>query len=427
MLAFPAPAGAADTVKDQLIVGFRDGTSLDRAAGLVRAASGRTTRRLDRIRATVVRPRDGVATRELRSPLRRLRAVRYVEPDFFLPKTRTPDDPFYFRQYALQAGGSGVSAPAAWDSHTGCSKVATLDSGAQNSHPDLKGNIWHNPGEIKGNGKDDDRNGWVDDYYGVDIPKGSGSGGDDDGHGTHVAGIIAGHGNNADGVTGACWSASVMPVRFMDSHGRGSTSDAVTGLDYAIHMGAKVVNCSFGSTSRSSALEDAVKSAKSKRVLLVVAAGNDGDSIESEPVYPASFTEGNILTVAATDASGALASFSNFGSKSVNLAAPGDSIYSTYPTSTYRYLSGTSMAAPLVAAAAAMLREQDADLSYSDIRSALKASVDEDAALSGKTVPRRRRGPGGLAGPGRRVPPARARRGRARGRDRDRRPLRHTR
>jgi thermitase len=118
----------------------------------------------------------------------------------------------------------------------------------------------------------------------------------------------------------------------------------------------------------------------------VVAAGNDGESIESHPEYPASYTEGNILTVAATDANSDLASFSNYGSNSVDLAAPGDQVYSTYPTSSYRYLSGTSMAAPFVAAAAAMLRKQDPDLSYSDLRSALKASVDPVAALAKKTV-----------------------------------------
>jgi subtilisin family serine protease len=385
-LLVPAQAPAADAVAGRLIVGFRDGTSADRAATLVQAAGGQPTRRLRRINAVVVRPRARGGTSGLSARLGRLREVRYVEPDFYLRASRVPDDPFYLRQYALQSGGNGISAPTAWDGRTSCSEVATLDSGVQTDHPDLKGNIWHNPGEIEGNGKDDDHNGWVDDYYGVNIPNGSGSGSDADGHGTHVAGIIAGHGNNATGVTGACWSSSVMPVRFMDSHGRGSTSDAVTGLDYAIHEGAKVVNCSFGSSSKSSALQDAVDAAESKDVLLVVAAGNDGDSIESKPEYPASYGQGNILTVAATDANGALASFSNFGSKSVDLAAPGDSIYSTYPTSGYKYLSGTSMAAPLVAAAAAMLRKQDPRLSAAQIRSALKTSVDPVAALAGKTV-----------------------------------------
>jgi len=172
----------------------------------------------------------------------------------------------------------------------------------------------------------------------------------------------------------------------MNSQGKGSTSDAISGLDYAIHQHAKVVNCSFGSSSKSSALEDAVKSAESAGVLLVVAAGNNSQSIETDPEYPASYTEGNILTVAAIDDTGALASFSNYGSKSVDLAAPGDEIFSTYPTSSYKLLSGTSMAAPMVAATAAMLHEQDPHLTYSQIRSAIKASVVPDAALAGKTV-----------------------------------------
>jgi subtilisin family serine protease len=381
-----APARAADAVPDQLIVGFRGDIAQRAAAQVVERAGGRTAGRLDRIGASVVRPRGTTRTSDLRERLEGHDAVRYAEPDYYVRASAAPDDPFYPRQYALLTGGNGISAPTAWDERTACSKIATLDSGAQYGHPDLKGNIWHNPDEIKNNGKDDDKNGFVDDYYGVNVSKGSGSGGDDDGHGTHVAGIIAGHGNNGTGVTGTCWSAQVMPVRFMNAQGRGSTSDAVTGLDYAIHQGAKVVNCSFGSSSKSSALEDAVKTAKSKGVLLVVAAGNDGESIESHPEYPASYTQGNILTVAATDADGNLASFSNYGSKSVDLAAPGDQIYSTYPTSSYRYLSGTSMAAPFVAAAAAMLRKQDPDLSYSDLRSALKASVDPVSALAKKTV-----------------------------------------
>lgn len=385
-LAFPPPAPAADAVRNQLIVGFADRVSRDRAASVVKAAGGRLVRRLDRIGAAVVRPRRGIRTRELRRRLGRAREVRYAEPDFYLRRTRVPDDPLYPREYALDAGANGIAAPGAWDRLTSCSLVATLDSGVQSNHPDLEGNIWHNPGEVEGNGQDDDGNGWVDDYYGVNVQEGSGSATDDLGHGTHVAGIIAGHGNNGIGVAGTCWTASVMPVRFMDARGRGSTSDAVTGLDYAIHMGAKVVNCSFGSPSDSSALEDAVKAARTKGVLLVVAAGNDSASIEMAPTYPASFTQGNILAVAATDADGELASFSNFGAQSVDLGAPGEGIYSTYPTSEYKVLSGTSMAAPFVAAAAAMLLEQDSALTYSEIRIALIASVDPVPSLAGRTV-----------------------------------------
>jgi subtilisin family serine protease len=238
------------------------------------------------------------------------------------------------------------------------------------------------------------------------VQQGSGNAVDGDGHGTHVAGIIAGHGNNAAGIAGTCWTASVMPIRFMNSQSKGSTLDAVTGLDYAIHQHAKVINCSFGSSSKSSALEDAVKAAESAGVLLVVAAGNNSESIESDPEYPASYTQGNILTVAAVDATGALASFSNYGSKSVDLAAPGDEIFSTYPTSSYKLLSGTSMAAPMVAATAAMLHAQDPHLTYSQIRNTIKASVVPDAALAGKTLTGRPAEPRHGAGAGRLSVPA---------------------
>jgi thermitase len=378
--ATPAAAG------DGSIVGFKRSVDLDRIAPIVERAGGRVTKRLDRIRAAAVRPRRGGSTKTLRAALRRRAGVRYVEPDFTLRKSATPDDPLLFRQYALGTGGGTISAPPAWDSRTSCSKVAVLDSGVQHSHPDLEPNVWHNPDEINNNGKDDDHNGYVDDYYGVNVYKGSGSGGDDDGHGTHVAGIVGARANNATGVSGTCWSAKIMSVRFMDDHGRGSTSNAIAGLDYALHEGAKIVNCSFGSSSKSTALHDAIDSAEDKGVLLVIAAGNDSDSLESHPLYPASFKDGNIVTVAATTSADALADFSNYGGTSVDLAAPGDGIYSTYPTSTYRYLDGTSMAAPYVAGTAAMLRSKDPDLTYSQIRSALLESVDKLSSLAGKTA-----------------------------------------
>ena len=207
-----------------------------------------------------------------------------------------------------------------------------------------------------------------------------------EGHGTHVSGIVAGHGNNAVGISGLCWSAKVMPVKFMDSHGRGSTSNAVTGIDYAVKQGAKVINCSFGSSSKSKSLEDEVSYAKKKGVLLVVAAGNDGDDIDSKPTYPASYTSSNIITVAATTQLNQLASFSNYGKSGVDLGAPGDKIVSTYLGSTYKTLSGTSMAAPLVAATAAMLRSQNGDLTYSELRSAIRNHVIATSPLAGKTV-----------------------------------------
>ena len=386
LLTLAAPALAAEAVRGQIVVGFHSGTTHARAAALVQDAGGRVARRLDRIGAVVVRPRSGSDTSALRKRLRRLSAVRYAEPDFILAKSVTPDDPSYNVQYALGSSANGISAPSAWDHRTSCSLVAELDTGVQYNHPDLTGNVWHNPHEIAGNNVDDDHNGYVDDYYGVNIQEGRDSGSDGDGHGTHVAGIMAGHGNNGTGISGECWSAQVMPIRFMNDQGKGSTSDAIAGIDYAIHEHAKIVNCSFGSSASSSALQDAVKSAENAGVLLVVAAGNNSQSVDSTPEYPAAYTNGNILTVAATDSAGNLASFSNYGAKSVDLGAPGDNIYSTSLTSTYKYLSGTSMAAPMVSAAAAMLHADDSNLTYSQIRSTLKASVDPDPALQGKTV-----------------------------------------
>jgi thermitase len=385
-LALPTRAAARDAVPGRLIVSFKTAVSHTAARDALDRAGARVVRALSGIRAFTVRPRGDRSRASLGRALRRLANVRYAEHDFYLRTFATvPDDPLFAAQYGLPTD-PGIAATNAWDHRTKCGRVATLDSGAQLDHPDLKGNFWHNPDEIKGNNKDDDHNGYVDDYYGVDIYDGSGGGADADGHGTHVAGILGGRGNNALGVSGVCWQAQIMPIRFMNANGRGSTTDAVAGIEYAIAEHAKVVNCSFGSSSKSSALSDAVGGAKGKGVLLVVAAGNDGDSIDKTPEYPASYTYANILTVAATTDADKLASFSNFGSKSVDLAAPGDDIWSTYLGSSYKQLSGTSMAAPFVAGAAAMLRAKDSDLDYSDVKSALKKTVDKLPALSGKTV-----------------------------------------
>jgi subtilisin family serine protease len=383
--ARPPGAEASDVVPGQLIVSFKKGVSSSKRSGILEQVGAKLRRRLAHVRGAVVAPRRiGLAL--LRRRLQASPGVAYVESDYILGASAAPDDPLFVNQYPLASTGvGGVGAQVAWNKRTNCSKLAVLDTGIQYSHPDLEPNVWHNSHEIKNNGKDDDKNGWVDDYYGVNIVKGKGSGKDDNGHGTHVSGIVAGRGNNDVGISGLCWTAKVMAVKFMNSRGKGSTSDAITGIDYAIHEGAKVINCSFGTSSKSQSLLNEVDYAKKKGVLLVVAAGNDGDDIDSKPSYPASFNDSNILTVAATTAVNGLASFSNFGQEDVDLGAPGDNILSTYPTSTYKTLSGTSMAAPLVSATAAMLRAQDGDLSYGDVRKAIRNNVSATPALTGKT------------------------------------------
>jgi thermitase len=383
LLLAGAPAAAAPVYSSHVVVGF----SAHGSARDVERHGGVLLHKLDAIRAGVFAPRRGLAAAALIRRLRAAKGVRYAEPDFLVSGSVAPNDPFYVSQYALdQPSGADVAAPLAWNRATKCSKVAVLDSGVDKDHPDLRSNLWINKGEVSGNGKDDDHNGYVDDYYGVNILKGKGSGLDDNGHGTHVAGIIAAAGNNDAGVSGICWKASVMSVKFLDSRGRGGTSDAVEAIDYAIHEDAKIINCSFGTSSKSSALQDAVEHAKAHDALLVVAAGNDGEDIEKHPSYPASFTDGNILTVAASTPADTLADFSNFGSKSVDVAAPGDDILSTVRGGSYGTKSGTSMAAPLVAGAAAMLRQADSKATYGDLRTALRTDVDKPPALNGKVL-----------------------------------------
>lgn len=387
-----APAIAAPpAVSGQLLVGFEDGISKDRQDQILGAESGRLSQRFRSVRGgrlTVVRPRSGTSLRILRRRLSSRPEVAYAERDFFnFASAKTPDDPLYASQYALgdSPDDHDIDAPDAWATRTGCAKVAVLDTGVDFDHPDLKANVVESK-DKPGDGKDNDKNGYVDDAHGFNAIKGKGSGKDDEGHGTHVAGIVAGRGNNATGVAGVCWSGKIVPVKFLDSRGRGTTSDAIVGIEYAVKSGAKIINCSFGTSGKSEALHDAVKFAKKKNALLVVAAGNSSENIDKSPEYPAAFNDDNILAVAASTSQDKLASFSNFGDDEVDVAAPGDDIRSTYLGGGYRVLSGTSMAAPFVAGVAALMKKQESDADYSDLRYAITHKVDKPPALDGKVA-----------------------------------------
>lgn len=295
-----------------------------------------------------------------------------------------PDDPRFGDQWFYTAN-TGLDAPDAWGTRTSCGTVAILDTGADLDHPDLVQNLWVNTGEIPANGKDDDKNGFVDDVNGVDIRNG-GAPVDTNGHGTHVAGLVGARGNNATGVTGVCWTAKLMIVKFMSVFGRGQPDDAANGIRYAVKEGARIINASFGTTSQNDKLKDAIEYAKSKGALVVVAAGNDGKNIDKSPLYPASWTDANILAVAATTEGGGLASFSNYGKTAVDVAAPGDDILSTYLRNGYQTLDGTSMASPITAGVAAMVRQQNPKLSYKSIKDIVRKDADKPSSLSGKTV-----------------------------------------
>ncbi len=301
------------------------------------------------------------------------------EPNYRVHVSTAPNDSSYSSQrnsYEL------IGAPDAWDSETGSSDTiaAVIDTGVEYTHPDLDGNMWTNPGEIADNGIDDDANGYVDDIHGYDFFNDDGDPMDDNGHGTHVAGIIGAEGNNGVGVTGVVWDVRIMAVKFLGSDGSGYTSDAVEAIEYAAANGAKVANNSWGGYGSSTALRTAICAASN--MLVTAAAGNESNDNDSIPSYPASYDCSNVVAVAAVDNSDDLAYFSNYGSSRVDLAAPGVSILSTYMGSRYATLSGTSMATPFVTGAAALLFSYDSGLSMSDARDLLLDSVDTVSGLS---------------------------------------------
>ncbi|MCX8157030.1 MAG: S8 family serine peptidase [Verrucomicrobiae bacterium] len=334
--------------------------------------------------------------------LPRLQATRwfeFVEPDYLLrPALTLPNDPRVLdgSQWALHntMGDADLDAPEGWDIQNSASNiiVAIVDSGIRLTHEDLAANLWINPREIPGNGRDDDGNGIVDDLHGLNAIGSPNSTNlwDDLGHGTHIAGIIGAVGNNGLGGAGVAWRVQLMICKFMDGSGNGYISDAVECFDYARLNGARIINASFGTTEYSSALDTAISACRSAGIIVVAASGNDGANNDATPFYPASLgvlrNRDNVVAVAATDRYDNLASFSNYGSNTVHLAAPGQSIFSTYhlADNSYVFLSGTSMAAPHVAGVLALLRARYPIEHHTQIIRRMLDAVDRPPALAGK-------------------------------------------
>ena len=277
--------------------------------------------------------------------------ARYVEPLHEYRPNFVPSDPHLKDQWAL----ADIAAPRAWDLAPSAKGVvvAVVDSGVQLDHPDLKGALWTNEREVAGNGLDDDGNGFVDDVHGWDFVDGDndpspGGTSEFDNHGTHVAGIIGATSNNGVGISGIAPNVQIMPVRVMDGKS-GRTDTIADGIDYAVKNGADVINLSLGG-AYSRLMDEAIARAWKAGVVVVAAAGNDGGSAAS---FPASSRVAGVLGVGATDSQDALASFSNFG-PGVDLTAPGVDILSTFGPSSYKLMSGTSMAAPQVSGAMAL-------------------------------------------------------------------------
>lgn len=269
--------------------------------------------------------------------------VIYAEPDYIYSiDSITPNDTDYSKLWGLHNtgqtvnGGVGtndadIDAPQAWETTTGSDSVVVgiLDSGVAWNHEDLAGNLWSNSDETA-NGSDSDGNGKVDDIRGWDFVDNDNDPYDLHSHGTHVAGTVAAVGNNSTGVVGVSWNARIMPLRVLDSTGSGSTSNIIFGIQYAIQNGAHIINASLGGEDFSQSFKDAIEAAGNAGILFVAAAGNDGkDNDGGTHNYPSDYTLDNILSVAATDQNDGLASFSNYGTISVDVGAPGVNTYST--------------------------------------------------------------------------------------------------
>jgi subtilisin family serine protease len=339
--------------------------------------------------------------------------VLYAQPNFLHHKTQqthlTPDDTQFSSLYGLhntgQTGGTpdaDIDAPEAWDLSTGSNSVVVfvIDTGGDYNHEDLIANRWANPGEIAGNGLDDDGNGYIDDIYGIDTAYNDSDPMDGDGHGTHVSGTIGARGNNNLGVVGVNWQVTIGQCKFLNDSGSGSTADAIECLQYIrnlkVNAGVPVIatNNSWGGGPFEQALYDAIAEHMNQGILFIAAAGNDGTDNDAIPHYPSNYYLPNIISVAATDHDDALATFtigaSNYGLRTVHVGAPGKSILSTWPGNTYNTISGTSMATPHVTGLAALLKAHNPSRDWIAIRNLIFAGGDFKSSLDNKTVLERR-------------------------------------
>ena len=391
-------------VEGELLVKFKPGVAAASSSKANQAAGAASIRRFSLVpELEHVKLPAGLSVQDAIKQYMSDPNVEYAEPNYLKRATMMPNDPLFPQQWGLPV----ISAPAAWDITTGSKNVvvAVLDTGIDSTHPDFLAP--DNSSNI---------------VQGYNFITKSTDTTDDNGHGTHVSGIIGAVGNNSVGIAGLMWGVQIMPLKFLGSDGTGSTSDEILAIDFAVSHGAKIINASFAGAGFDRSEYDAIAQANSAGVLLMAAAGNGsgqfcsnlpGTNIDSSPCYPASFSSPNdpnlvannlaalpnIISVASTDQDDNLASSSNFGPNSVQVAAPGINILSTVPlsltspfcdgpppgyTSGYEFCSGTSMATPHVSGLAGLIYSQNPGLSYSQVRNVILSSVDPLSSLSGK-------------------------------------------
>ena len=457
---------AAHYMPGEILVKFKPGTSKETTLGLHSKVGSRLKAELPLTGVQRVELPPGLPVEEAVAAYQKHSDVLYAEPNYVRRAFVLPGDPtfdsnnpalapdgqaFFNRQWGLHNTGQGLSgtnngpgqpiagladadidAPEAWDITTGSSQIviAVIDSGLDYTHPDLSVNVWANPADswsdpanpTTGDGLDNDGDGYPDDFRGWDFvgtqsqaacPTTCDCVADDPsledndpadpfGHGTHVAGITAAVGDNNVGIAGILWTARIMPLRIIDTVGCGSLADELSAIEYAVNHGARIINASFGGPDLSLSEEVAIRAANNAGIVFVAAAGNESSDNDAFPIYPASFNLPNVISVAASDSNDRLSPFSNFGKNRVDIAAPGDCVYSTTPqgafflkgkigcfnnvtiTSGYAYLTGTSMAAPHVAGVAGLLLSQDPSLTPEEVRAIILATADPLEAFKGR-------------------------------------------
>jgi subtilisin family serine protease len=392
-----SPLAGKEYVENQLIIKFAPEIGESQKKAVRTELNSVTLRKLSLIGAELVEL-SGLTVEEALQLLEDDPRVEYAEPNYIWHIDIIPNDPSFNLLWGMhntgQTGGipdADIDAPEAWNTGTGDSVIiGVIDTGVDTAHVDLLGNIWTNPGEIPNNGLDDDGNGYVDDVHGWDFVNWDNGPVDDNSHGTHVSGTIAAVGNNSIGVAGVCWSAKIMALKFLDSGGSGSTSDAILAVEYAIMMGANLTSNSWGGGPFSQALKDAIDSSGAHGMLFVAAAGNSWNNNDVSPHYPSSYDLDNIIAVAATDDRDNLADEptwgSNYGLVSVDLGAPGVNIYSTTPGNNYGYKSGTSMATPHVSGTAALIWSEYPYLTNLQVKERIMSMAEPKANLSGMCV-----------------------------------------
>ena len=387
-----------DYVDGEILVKFSPRTDAFRRNAILSSRGVFRIRRFDAVDIDYVRVPRGQAVAAAVGALQRMAGVDGVQPNYtrYAAPGAPPNDPFWLDGSLW--GLLKIDARSVWTTYTagnGTVVIANIDTGVDYTHPDLAPNMWRNPGEVEGNGVDDDGNGYVDDVFGIDTANRDSSPLDDQGHGTHTAGTIAAVGNNGIGVSGVNWNAKILACKFLNASGSGTDAGAIECFDYIVALRNRGVNIRVSSNSwgalrgsgpPAAALEAAIDTAGAAGIVNVFGAGNDGTNNDTAPFDPASYASPSIIAVASSNQTDRKSAFSNYGAATVDIAAPGEDIVSTYPGNSYVASSGTSMATPHVAGAAALLAAMDPTLTVPAIKSLLMDNVDQSSKWTGRVV-----------------------------------------